>query len=217
MFIVNGGRAPIREGCPVQHPGDIDATSKGTALRHPWARCRRDALEGIFLGHFDGRLRQGSADLVVRQVGLARVREDGKDGGNSLRRAGLTGRDHYLQPQSASPTTKEFKLQARVFLTDAQLHKVIIHRSASPRLDDVDIFAPHRVFDLTARLPHREFAEDAIAWRNPQDVADAVYQRGVGITSENNNISDHGDSLCLCWVVDVEAGKYSGKDDSKAQ
>jgi hypothetical protein len=93
--------------------------------------------------------------------------KDGKRGRQALTR--LQGRDH-----------------------DDQIHESIVDLSCSG-LDDVDIFASHRVLDLTTSLTNRELAKDPVAGRHTQVVADPVDQLRMRVSTEDNDISNHVD------------------------
>ena len=58
-------------------------------------------------------------------------------------------------------------------------------------LDDVDILATDRVFNLATALTTRELCENSVARRNTKGVADIFRQLRVGIAPEQTDIADH--------------------------
>jgi len=120
------------------------------------------------LGRRLGSARQGRASLVVGPIGLPGVGEERDDGGNSLRRSRLAGRDH-----------------------NAEVDEVVVD-AAGAGLDDVDILAADGVLDLAAALAAREFCEDAVAGRDAEEVADIFRQLRVRVAAEEDDVADHG-------------------------
>ena len=177
---VGGGRradgaisaSAISEGGFAEGLGEVGRVAETSRLGAVGARRGGHTLECVVLlldaRHRKGRaLGQGSADLVVGQIGLARVGEEGHHSGDPSRRPGLAGGDH-----------------------DAEVDKVIVD-GASAGLDDVDILATDRVLDLAATLTDLELAQDAVAGRDAQDVADVLDQLGVRVAAEDDNVLDH--------------------------
>lgn len=84
--------------------------------------------------------------------------------------------------------------------TDAQIHKMVIDLAlgvlSAGSLDDENIFASHRILDLTAALANGELCEDAVAGRHAQHGANVIDQAGVGVASKDDDIADH----CRCWI-----------------
>lgn len=88
-----GGSVAVSQRCLGEHLGDVDPAAQAHALRQVGTWSGRNALEGIF-ARVAGGLVERSAGFVVGQVGLSRIGEEGQDGGDSLRRAGLASGDH---------------------------------------------------------------------------------------------------------------------------
>lgn len=62
---------------------------------------------------------------------------------------------------------------------------------SSAGLYDIDILASHRVLDLAARFSTGELGENAMAWRNAEDVAHVVYEVRMRVAREDNDVLDH--------------------------
>jgi hypothetical protein len=62
---------------------------------------------------------------------------------------------------------------------------------SSAGLYDVDILASHRVLDLAARFSTGELGENAMAWRNAEDVAHVVYEVRMRVAREDNDVFNH--------------------------
>ncbi len=118
------GRGAVGQGGLGQTVGDVGAIDEAGAAGHAGGGGGRDAVEGVvLLAAVGAGLEEGGARLLVREIGLPRVGEQGKDGGDAAGRARLTRRDH-----------------------DAQVHEVVVELAAiaaGTGLDDVDIFAAH--------------------------------------------------------------------------
>lgn len=62
---------------------------------------------------------------------------------------------------------------------------------ARARLDNVDVLATDRVLDLASALATRELGENAITGRDAQEVADILCHLGVGVASQDDDVSNH--------------------------
>lgn len=58
-------------------------------------------------------------------------------------------------------------------------------------LNNVNVLSTDGLLDLAARFSDREFGQDAIARRDAENVADIVDKLRVGVSSQNDEISDH--------------------------
>lgn len=164
--------------------GDVGAIDEAGSLGHAGAGGGRDTVESVLLlavlAVGGGRLVQRSAGLVVGQVGLPRVGEQGKDGGDPARRTSLAGRDH-----------------------DAEVHEVVIEPAAvatEASLDNVDILSTHGILNLAATFARGELGQDSAAGGQAENATDALHQLGVGVTTEDDNVADHVALLILRTV-----------------
>ena len=138
-----GGRADARvsigQGRLQQAFGDVHATRQGSTSGAAWQRRGGHALKRVvFLGNVGRGLVEGSARLVVGEVRLPRVGEEGYDGGDAACGPSLAGGYH-----------------------DAELDEVVVELTAvasETGLDDVDIFPADRVLDFTATPGERASA-----------------------------------------------------------
>jgi hypothetical protein len=138
------------------------------------------AVEGVvaIAVHLSRSLGERSASLVVRNVALSRVREEGEDGGDALGRGGFACRDG-----------------------DEQLHQVVIDLAAAG-LDDEDVLSSDRVHDLDASLSDRELAKQDVCWGNTEMVADCLGQLGMRATAQNDQIAHHLVKSRVCRCVE---------------
>lgn len=63
--------------------------------------------------------------------------------------------------------------------------------AAKTGLDDVNIFAAHRVLDLAAALPRRELGQNAVARRESENVAHTLHEGRMRVPAEDHDISNH--------------------------
>ena len=109
--------------------------------------------------------------LLVGQVGLPRVGKQRKDCSNPSRRTSLASRYH-----------------------DAKIHEVVVELASiatKAGLDDIDILAANRVLNFATALSGRELGQDATAGRETKVVAHTVDKLGVGVATQNDDVSDH--------------------------
>lgn len=168
-------RATIRQGVLDHLVGDVGAVGKARSLGHAGTGGGRDTVESVLilsiLAVGGGRLVQRSAGLVVGQIGLPRVGEQGKDSGDSASRTSLAGRDH-----------------------DAEVHEMVIEPAAiatEASLDDVDILSAHGILNFATTFARGELGQDPAAGGQAENTADALHQFGVGVTAEDDNVTDH--------------------------
>jgi hypothetical protein len=108
------------------------AIAEAGALGLPWMGRLRPRVERVCAcprARAGGRLGEGRASLVVRDVGLARVGEEGQDGGDALRRGGAAGRDGDEKSGRLSGTTYKKSTMGM-----GLLHQVVVDCSAQVRL-----------------------------------------------------------------------------------
>lgn len=107
------------------------------------------------------------ARLVVGNVALSGVREEGQYGGDALSRSGMAGGDG-----------------------DEKLHQVVVHLAAA-RLDDEDIFPTHTLSNLNAGLADGKLAEQNLGGGDTQVVADGLCELRMRAPTEDDDIADH--------------------------
>ena len=188
VLVVVGGilllGATVRQGVLDHLVGDVGAVGETGSLGHAGTGGRRHTVESVLLlavlAVGGRRLVQRSAGLVVGQVGLPRVGEQGKNGGDSARRTSLAGRDH-----------------------DAKVHEVIVEPAAiatKASLDNVDILPTDGILDLAAAFARGELGQDSAAGGQTENATHALHQFGVGVTTEDDNVANHVAVLILRTV-----------------
>lgn len=153
-------------------------------------------LSKVYLPESLGALFKGAPALLYGRSGC---REYGKRGRTAVTLLAEPVLQAEITRQSGQRAVYG-EVRAKAGLTDASFHEMIVDLFAgvlcTGRLDDVDIFPTHRLLDLASRLTNREFGQDAIARRDAKDVADIVDKLRVGVSSQDNEISDHCRNLC---------------------
>lgn len=185
-------RATIRQGVLDHLVGNVGAVGKARSLGHAGTGGGRDTVESVLvlsiLAVGGGRLVQRSAGLVVGQVGLPRVGEQGKDSGDSASRTSLAGRDH-----------------------DAEVHEMVIEPAAiatEASLDNVDILSAHGILNFATTFARGELGQDPAAGGQAENTADAFHQFGVGVTAEDDNVTDH---LAVLILRPVRIARAKGR------
>lgn len=145
------GKSIVREG-------GVDARGGGSRAR----------LKGVGIRADTGGFGEGSADLVVGNIRLARVGEEGHHGRNLLCGSRLAGRDG-----------------------NEQLNEVVVD-VAGATLDDKDILSTHRVVDFDTGLANRKLRQHDAAIGDAQHLAHAVDKDRVRGPAEDDNVADHG-------------------------
>ena len=110
---------------------------------------------------------QRSAGLVVRDVALAGVREQRKNGGDLSGRSSLAGGDG-----------------------DEELDQVVID-TPSARLKNVDILAPDGLVDLDSSLADGKLGQEDITDGDLEVVANCCVELRMGASSQYDDVADH--------------------------
>jgi hypothetical protein len=151
----------------------VDSIRQTDALSLPRVRRLRQAIECIraLSGGLSWHPRKRCAALVVGNIALPRVREEGEHGGDTLSRSSAAGRDG-----------------------DQKLHQVVVHLAAA-RLDDKDILAADALLDFNARLTDCELAQQNLRRRHAEIGADGVGKLRVRAPTQHDEVADHGDAV----------------------
>lgn len=139
----------------------VNAIVEAAALGTSRSRGSRHALERVVLlrAILVGARERGTG-LVVGPVRLARVGKQRHDGSDTFSGTSFASRDH-----------------------DAEVNEVAID-VAGTGLNDIDILATNRVLNLAAAFTTREFAENTIAWRYAENIANVIGELGVGVAAK---------------------------------
>lgn len=121
----------------------------------------------MFAVDLGGHSSQRCADLVVGNVGLSRVREQGQDCRDSSGASGLASAQ-----------------------SDEQLHEVVIDLAAAG-LDDVDILVADAVSDLDSGLSIHELVKDDVGRGDAEVGADVLGELRVGGPAKDDDVADH--------------------------
>jgi hypothetical protein len=153
---------------PRQRVGTI-AVADTLALRAAGIRARRPRVECVVCLSVDlgGHSSEWRTDLVVRQVALARVREQRQDCGDSSCACSLACAQ-----------------------SDEQLHEVVIDLAAA-RLHNVDILVADTVANLDPSLAVGELLQLDVGRGDSEVGADVFGELRVRGTAEDDDVADH--------------------------
>ena len=146
------------------------AVAHTLAFRAAGERARRPRVESVVRLSVDLRRHPGErrADLVVRQIALARVWKQRQDRGDPSCACGLACAQ-----------------------SDEQLHEVVVDLAAA-RLHDVHILVAHTVTDLNPSLTISKLLQLDVGSRDSEVGADVLGELRVRGTAEDDDVANHG-------------------------